>query len=171
MNKVWKGLFIFAFTIIMLALIACGGFLGYTLITYLFELLGPHTATIKMFAVPILVIIGLLLLLGLIPLAINWCSFLGLLIWQKLNKEKPKTELPVFDKRTPPPPVSAPQGTPYPTATPVAQPTGEIQHVEKVTPAFGAHKVTVTLEKPQPVAEELNQEIVTIVEERELPDE
>lgn len=132
MNKVWKGLFIFAFTLIMLALIACGGFLGYTLITYLFELLGPHTATIKMFAVPILIIVGLLLLLGLIPLAINWCSFLGLLIWQKLNRQKPKTELPIFDKQ---PPVSAPQPTPYAT---------------KTTPAYEAETLGIKLEPTAP---------------------
>ena len=46
----------------------------------------------------------------------------------KLESEKPKTELPVFDKH---PPVSAPQPTPYPT---------------KTTSAYGAETLGIKLE-------------------------
>ena len=106
MNKFFKILLMVVIMATIVGLLACGIFLGYVLVKYLFTLLGPYVITIKMFLIPILIIVGLLILLGLIPITINWLCFLALLIWQKLNKEKPKTELPVFDKH---PPVSAPQ--------------------------------------------------------------
>lgn len=128
MNKFWKILLMVVIMAVVLGLIACGLVIGFVLIKYLFSFIAPYMVTIKMFLIPILIIVGLILLLGLIPLAINWLCFLALLIWQKLNKEKPKTELPVFDKR---PPVSAPQPTPYAT---------------KTTPAYGAETLGIKLE-------------------------
>ena len=128
MNKFWKILLMVVIMAVVLGLIACGLVIGFVLIKYLFGFISPYVATIKMFLIPILIIGGLILLLGLIPLAINWLCFLALLIWQKLNKEKPKTELPVFDKH---PPVSAPQPTPYAT---------------KTTPAYEAETLGIKLE-------------------------
>ena len=128
MNKFWKILLMVVIMAVILGLIALGFFLGFVLIKYLFGFIEPYMVTIKMFVIPLLIIGGLILLLGLIPIAINWLCFLALLIWQKLNKEKPRTDLPVFDKR---PPVSAPQSTPYTT---------------KTTPAYGAETLGIQLE-------------------------
>ena len=148
MNKFLKILLMVVIMAIVLGLIACGFVLGFILIRYLFGLIAPYMVTIKMFLIPIIIIVGLILLLCLIPIAINWLCFLALLIWQKLNKEKPKTELPVFDKH---PPVSAPQPTPYPTKTIPAYEAEKlgIKLEPTAAPAVNLEKPTQDLE-PQP---------------------
>lgn len=157
MNKFLKILLMVIIMAVIVGLLGCGLFIGYTLVTYVFNLISPYTATIQMFFVPILIIGGLILLLCLIPIAINWLSFLALLIWQKLNKEKPKTELPVFDKH---PPVSAPQPS-------VAVST-------KTTPAYSAEPLGIKLEgkpTPQPTVNLEKVELQEIVVHQELTQE